>query len=77
MSNNLKLQVLLNAVDRASRPFKAIQTESKSLSGSIRDTQKTLKELNAQARRVEGFRKTSGQLAATGQALKKAKQEAA
>ncbi|TBM28460.1 phage tail tape measure protein, partial [Hafnia paralvei] len=63
--------------DRASRPFKAIQTESKSLSGSIRDTQKTLKELNAQAGRVEGFRKTSGQLAVTGQALKKAKQEAA
>ena len=77
MSNNLKLQVLLNAVDQASRPFKAIQTESKSLSGSIRDTQKTLKELNAQAGRVEGFRKTSGQLAVTGQALKKAKQEAA
>ncbi len=77
MSNNLKLQVLLNAVDRASRPFKAIQTESKSLSGSIRDTQKTLKELNAQAGRVEGFRKTNGQLAVTGQALKKAKQEAA
>ena len=44
MSNNLKLQVLLNAVDRASRPVKAIQTESKSLSGRIRDTQKTLKE---------------------------------
>ncbi|AIU72960.1 tail protein [Hafnia alvei FB1] len=77
MGNNLKLQVLLNAVDRASRPFKAIQTESKSLSGSIRDTQKTLKALNAQAGRVEGFRKTSGQLAVTGQALKKAKQEAA
>lgn len=77
MSNNLKLQVLLNAVDRASRPFKAIQTESKSLSGSIRDTQKTLKELNAQAGRVEGFRKTSSQLAVTGQALKNAKQEAA
>ncbi|AWV44548.1 phage tail tape measure protein [Hafnia alvei] len=76
MSNNLKLQVLLNAVDRASRPFKAIQTASKSLSGSIRDTQKTLKELNAQAGRVEGFRKTSAQLAVTGQSLQKAKNEA-
>lgn len=76
MSNNLKLQVLLNAVDRASRPFKAIQTASKSLSGDIRNTQKTLKELNAQAGRIEGFRKTSGQLAVTGQALKKAKNEA-
>ncbi len=76
MSNNLKLQVLLNAVDRASRPFKAIQTASKSLSGDIRNTQKTLKELNAQAGRIEGFRKTSGQLAVTGQSLQKAKNEA-
>ncbi|WP_411849092.1 phage tail tape measure protein [Yersinia ruckeri] len=77
MSNNLKLQVLLNAVDRASRPFKAIQTASKSLSGDIRTTQKALKELNAQSGHIEGFRKTSAQLAVTNQALNKAKQEAA
>ncbi|HHH2130803.1 TPA: phage tail tape measure protein [Yersinia enterocolitica] len=77
MSNNLKLQVLLSAVDRASRPFKAIQAASKSLSGDIRHTQKILKNLNAQAGQIEGFRKTSAQLAVTHQALKKAKQQAA
>lgn len=77
MSNNVKLQVLLKAVDQASRPFKSIQTASKSLSGDIRDTQKSLKALSAQAGRVEDFRKSSRQLAVTGQALKKAKQEAA
>ncbi|HAW7788119.1 TPA: phage tail tape measure protein [Escherichia coli] len=77
MSNNVKLQVLLRAVDQASRPFKSIRTASKSLSGDIRDTQKSLRELNGQASRIEGFRKTSAQLAVTGQELKKARQEAA
>ncbi len=58
MSNNVKLQVLLRAVDQASRPFKSIRTASKSLSGDIRDTQKSLRELNGHASRIEGFRKT-------------------
>ncbi|WP_449568519.1 phage tail tape measure protein [Lelliottia nimipressuralis] len=77
MSNNVRLEVLLNAVDRASRPLKAIQNASKSLSGDIRTSQKSLRELNAQASRIEGFRKASAQLAVTGQSLQKAKHEAA
>ncbi|HAT7492945.1 phage tail tape measure protein [Klebsiella pneumoniae] len=77
MSNDVKLQVLLKAVDQATRPFKTIQTASKALSGDIRDTQKSLRELNGQASRIDGFRKASAQLAVTGQELKKAKQEAA
>lgn len=77
MSNNLKLEVLLKAVDQATRPFKAIQTASKSLSGDIRTSQQTLRDLNGQASKIDGFRKTSAQLAVTGQSLAKAKQEAA
>ncbi|ENQ2777685.1 phage tail tape measure protein [Klebsiella pneumoniae] len=77
MSNDVKLQVLLKAVDQATRPFKTIQTASKTLSGDIRDTQKSLRELNGQTSRIDGFRKASAQLAVTGQELKKAKQEAA
>ena len=76
MSNNVKLQVLLRAVDQASRPFKSIRTASKSLSGDIRETQKSLRELNGHASRIEGFRKTSAQLAVTGHVLEKARQEA-
>ncbi|MBY7233659.1 hypothetical protein K7A17_18490 [Escherichia fergusonii] len=52
MSNNVKLQVLLRAVDQASRPFKSIRTASKSLSGDIRETQKSLRELNGHASRI-------------------------
>ncbi|HDK6501964.1 phage tail tape measure protein [Klebsiella variicola] len=75
MSSDVKLQVLLKAVDQATRPFKSIQTASKALSGDIRDTQKSLRELNGQASRIDGFRKTSAQLAVTGHALEKAKSE--
>ncbi|HCU0666297.1 TPA: phage tail tape measure protein [Enterobacter hormaechei] len=77
MSNNVRIEVLLNAVDRASRPLKAIQNASKSLAGDIRNSQTTLRDLNAQASRIAGFRKASAQLAVTGQSLNKAKQEAA
>ncbi|EGA4728099.1 phage tail tape measure protein [Salmonella enterica] len=76
MSNNLRLEVLLKAVDQATRPLKSIQTASKSLSGDIRDTQKGLRDLNGQASKIDGFRKASAQLAVTSQALGKAKQEA-
>ncbi|WP_333881272.1 phage tail tape measure protein [Atlantibacter hermannii] len=77
MSDNVKLQVLLRAVDQASRPFKAVQAASRTLSGEIRGSQNELKELNARARQIEGFRKTSAQLAVTGNALKQAKAQAA
>ena len=76
MSNNLRLEVLLKAVDQATRPLKSIQTASKSLSGDIRDTQKGLRDLNGQASKIDGFRKASAQLAVTSQALEKAKREA-
>ncbi|EED3524355.1 phage tail tape measure protein [Salmonella enterica subsp. enterica serovar Virchow] len=76
MSNNLRLEVLLKAVDQATRPLKSIQTASKTLSGDIRNTQKGLRDLNGQASKIDGFRKASAQLAVTGQALEKAKREA-
>lgn len=73
MSNSLQLQVLLNAVDKATRPFKAVQNASKALSGDIKASQQQLKTLNAQAGQIEGFRKVKGQLDATGAALTQAK----
>lgn len=77
MSKSLQLQVLLKAVDQATRPFKAIQSASKNLSGDIRNTQSTIKSLDMQAAKIDGFRKASAQLAVTAQSLKQAKTEAA
>ena len=76
MSNNLRLQVLLRAVDQASRPFKAVQNATKQTSQGIRQAQAALTALDAKSARIDGFRKASAQLAVTQQKLKDAKDEA-
>lgn len=76
MSNNLKVQVLLKAVDQATRPFTAVRKETRRLSGDIRETHNSIKELDAQAAKIDGLRKANAQLAVTGHALEKAKLEA-
>ena len=77
MSNNVRLQELLSAVDRATRPLKAIQRAGLSLEGEIRDSQAALRALDEQAGRIDGFRKANARLAGTEQSLNQAKQQAA
>ncbi|PPV40254.1 phage tail tape measure protein [Enterobacter sp. RC4] len=74
---NLRLQVILNAVDKLTRPFRSAQANSKELATAIQQSRARLKELDAQAGRIDGFRKASAQLAATGNSLKAAREEAA
>ena len=74
---NLRLQVILNAVDKLTRPFRTAQASSKELATAIQQSRARLKELDAQAGKIEGFRKTSAQLAITGNNLKAAREEAA
>jgi len=73
MSNSTTLQVLLKAVDLASRPFKAIQSASLSLSGNIDNTRQKLNALNVQAAQIDGYRATESGLSQTGKALAAAK----
>lgn len=75
--NNLRLQVILNAVDKLTRPFRSAQASSKELATAIQQSRARLKELDAQAGRIDGFRKASAQLAVTGNSLKAAREEAA
>ena len=77
MSNALQLQVLLKAVDKATRPFRAVQTASRELVGDIRATEKTLRDLDQQAGKIDKFRKVKAQLTATGAGLRQARQETA
>ena len=77
MSNNVKLQELLKAVDRATRPLNALHNASLTLANDIRDAQVALGALDEQAGRINGFRKANGQLAMTEQSLAQAKQQAA
>jgi len=74
---NLRLQVVLNAVDKLTRPFRSAQASTKSLASELQASRQRLKELNGQATRIDGFRKTNTQLGMTYRSLKAAKEEAA
>lgn len=73
---NLRLQVVLNAVDKLTRPFKSARASTKELAAAVQASRSQLKELNAQAARIDGFRKTNTQLGITANSLKAAKAEA-
>ncbi|EOV0960219.1 phage tail tape measure protein, partial [Edwardsiella piscicida] len=75
--NNLRLQVVLGAVDKLTRPFKNAQASSKELAAALQTTRNSLKGLNKQAGRIDEFRKTRSQLAITAINLSAAREEAA
>ncbi|HCT8190547.1 TPA: phage tail tape measure protein [Morganella morganii] len=77
MSRNLRLQVVLNAVDKLTRPFRSAQESNKRLAGAVRQSRDALKDLNRQAGQIDGFRKTKQQLTETQQAYQVATQRAA
>jgi len=74
---NLRLQVVLSAVDKITRPFRNARDGSKELSAALKASKDGLKSLNEQAGRIDGFRKTRSQLAVTANNLKAAREEAA
>ncbi|MEY0594265.1 phage tail tape measure protein [Providencia manganoxydans] len=76
MSRDLRLQVVLSAVDKLTKPFRNAQESNKKLAGAIRQSRDTLKALNKQAGQIDGFRKTKQQLIETQQAYQTATQRA-
>lgn len=74
---NLRLQVVLSAVDKITRPFRNARGGSKELAAALKASKDGLKSLNEQAGRIDGFRKTRSQLAVTANNLKAAREEAA
>ncbi len=63
---NLRLQVILQALDQASAPFRKIMAGSKGLAAALQQQQNTLRRLNATQRDVSAYR--AQQLAARGTA---------
>lgn len=74
---DLRLQVVLNAVDKLTRPFRSAKASTRELADSLRTARASLKDLDAQAARIDGFRKARSQLAITANNLKGAREEAA
>ncbi|MEZ2680094.1 phage tail tape measure protein [Providencia rettgeri] len=72
MSKDLRLQVILSAVDKFTKPFKSAQASNKKLAETLRQSRQQLKELNNQAKQVDGFKKTKQSLDAANNAYQQA-----
>ncbi|EEZ6094812.1 hypothetical protein DCO33_000512 [Escherichia coli] len=44
--NNLRLQVILNAVDKLTRPFRAAQASSRELAAAVKKSRDAIKQLD-------------------------------
>lgn len=74
MSNSAKLEELLTAVDQATRPFQSLQTESLSLSDSVKGTEKNLRGLYGQLAQVDDIMRAEKALASVNAQLSDIKQ---
>lgn len=72
---NLKLEVILQAVDRATRPLKAVMQGSKGLSRAVKESRDQLKSLNDQQGRIDAFRSLTRDAKETGDKLAAARQK--
>ena len=72
--SKLKLEVLFNATDKVSGPIKTIIGGSKSMAAALKKTNGELKDLEAQQRKISGFRQLTAQSEKTAQSLAKNKQ---
>lgn len=62
----LKLEVIMAAVDRITRPLKAVMDGSRQTSGEVKALRDKLKDLNTQAGQIESFRRLQSQTAVVG-----------
>lgn len=76
MSNNLKLQVFLSAIDKVSTPFKHIATQSKALSQNLQKTRGNLKQLESQQKLINQFKQLKVAVLDKNNALQAAKNKA-
>lgn len=72
--SKLKLEVLFGAVDKLTGPMKTIVGGSKTMADALKKTNGELKNLEAQQRKISGFRQLTAQSEKTAQALAKNKQ---
>ena len=72
--SKLKLEVLFGAVDKLTGPMKTIVGGSKTMANALKKTNSELKDLEAQQRKISGFRQLTAQSEKTAQALAKNKQ---
>lgn len=70
MSDKLKLEILFGAIDRITKPLKAIQSGSNDAAKALKATKDQLRELNAIQSKIDTFKKVNKDLSITGNMLK-------
>ena len=55
-AHRLRLEVVLQAVDRATRPFRSLMAENKALARAVKEGRDQLTALNREQKRLDGFR---------------------
>lgn len=73
MANDLKMEVILQAIDRATRPIRAITQGSVGLGRALKDSRDQLKALEDQQRQIASYKGYQDQLQATSHELKEAR----
>lgn len=68
-ARRLRLEVVLQAVDKATRPLRGLLKTNNDLARSMKATRDQLKQLDTQNANIESWRKFKGQLKANSQAL--------
>lgn len=76
MSSKLKLEVVLAAVDKLTRPLKSVSTTSKQTTKEVRELQSKLKALQDTSGKVDKFRQVSQAIGVTSAKLKDAQDHA-
>ncbi|HFV9209620.1 phage tail tape measure protein [Enterobacter sp. GER_MD16_1505_Eko_090] len=71
--NNLRLQVVLGAVDKLTRPFKNAQAGSKELASAIRQTREQIKKLSDAGGQLKSFDQLTQSVSRTGAELDQAR----
>lgn len=74
MANDLRLQVLLNAIDRVTAPLRSIQRQSGEAAQALKAARDRLKGLNDSQKQINGFRELKQGLSSTRTELQAAQQ---
>lgn len=73
MSNDLRIQILLNAVDRATAPFRSVSQQVQQATQKIKQSRDAIKAINETTSKIEGFKKLSEQVSKAGRKMQDAR----
>ncbi|EPJ4165309.1 phage tail tape measure protein [Citrobacter freundii] len=73
---NLRLQVVMSAIDKLTRPFKQARASTQELAASVKQSRDALNQLNQTTAKLDGFKKLQAENQKLGERLSYARQKA-